>query len=401
MSNCLDTLPQLPPDAILSLMVAFRDDPAPRKVDLTVGVYKDRTGNTPIMRAVAAAERMIVEEQTTKVYTAPAGVTGFIDGIAHLVFGDETGSIRARAGAVQTPGGCGALRVGAELLRRANPEASILLGDPTWPNHMGLLGGAGLKLERYDSYASDKHAFDLGTMLEALARAAPGTIVLLQASCCNPTGADPTREQWGEILQVIGERGLVPFFDLAYPGLGSSLEADVHAIRAAARSLPEFLVAASCSKCFGLYRERTGALFVVAGSPTRRGALQSQVQSIARTMYSVPPAHGALLVDRVLADPALRQLWQAELAQMGGRLQELRAALVREVHALRRDVDLSWLARQRGMFSLLGLGPDDVTTLRERDHIYMLADSRVNIAGLNEDNVAIVARAIAPMLRQT
>lgn len=399
MSRILDTLPELPADAILSLMVAFREDATPTKVDLTVGVYKDRSGNTPIMRAIAAAERMIVEEQISKVYTAPAGVAGFIDGMARLVFGDEADAIRPRAGAVQAPGGCGALRVGAELVKRASPNASMLLGDPTWPNHMGLLGGAGLKLERFKCYDSVNHVFDVGPMLEALAKAAPGTVVLLQASCYNPTGADPTPEQWRDILHLIGDRELVPYFDLAYPGLGRSLDADVYAIREAARTLPEFLVAASCSKSFGLYRERTGALFAVAGSPARRAALQSQLQNIARTMYSMPPAHGALLVDRVLADPALRKIWHEELLEMGGRLQGLRAALVREVQVLRPDVDFSWLAKQQGMFSLVGLSPDDVKTLRERDHVYMVGDSRINIAGLNEDNVPVVAKAIAPLLR--
>jgi aspartate aminotransferase len=399
MSTDLDALPELPADAILSVMGAFRDDPTPGKVDLTVGVYRDESGRTPVMRAIAAAERALVEEQDTKAYMTPLGAPGFLEGMTRMVLGEVTDAIRPRCAVIQTPGGCGALRLGAELVNRARAGAPILLGEPTWALHDNLLGGAGLRLERFACYDDMHRRFEPGPMLDAMGRAARGTAVLLQASCYNPTGADPDTDQWREILRVIEARGLVPFFDVAYQGLGRDLDADVFALREAARTLPEFLVAVSCSKNFGLYRERTGVLCVVAGSTQRRRPLESQLLQIARTMYSMPPAHGALLVERVLSDPDLRATWRTELGEMAARLQSTRAALVRAVALLRPELDLGWLTRQQGMFSLLGISPGDVDLIRQRDHVYMLGDGRINIAGLNDDNVAAVARAVAPMLR--
>lgn len=395
----LDDLQELPPDSILSLVTAYRQDPHPDKIDLTVGVYRDPSGRTPVMGAVAAAERALIDAQVSKAYLAPAGVPGFLEGVHQLVFGELAGAIRPRAALLQTPGGCSALRIGAELLHRARPGSSILLGEPTWALHAALLAGGGLRLDRFPCYDPVRRRFAPGPMLDALRQAAPGTAVLLQASCYNPTGADADPDAWREILDVIEARGLVPFFDVAYQGLGLGLDADVGWVREAARRLPQFLVAVSCSKSFGLYRERTGMLCVVAGSAQRRGALESQLQDIARSMHSMPPAHGALLVEQVLSEPTLRGAWRAELAAMAARLQALRAALANGIATLRPDLDLAWLKRQQGMFSLLGIGPDDVRLLRERDHVYLVGDGRINIAGLNEDNLAAVARAVAPLLR--
>lgn len=395
MTAVLDNLPESSADPILSLMLAYRDDTSPTKVDLTVGVYKDPTGRTPIMRAVSLAERQLIVEQDSKAYTAPAGVPGFLDGMAQLVFGDAFSSVKTRVSAIQTVGGCAALRIGADLLARANPTTRLLLGDPTWSLHAALLDG-GLSVQRFPCYDTERRVFDTVAVLNALRQVPEGSAVLLQASCYNPTGADPGPDEWSAILQLMGQRGLVPFFDLAYAGLGLSLDEDAEPIRAAVRLLPEVIVAASCSKNFGLYRERTGALFVVAGSAQRRAAVQSQLESIARTLYSLPPAHGALLVERVLGDAALRAMWEGELAQMRRRLCNLRTSLAHEVHSIRSDLDLSWIVRQHGMFSLLGLRPDQVRTLRERDHVYLAADSRINIAGLNEAQIAPVAAAIAP-----
>jgi len=395
----LDSLQELPPDSITSLMTAYRQDPFPAKLDLTIGVYRDRTGRTPVMSAVATAEHALINAQSSKAYLAPAGVPGFLEGIHDLVFGELAQSIRPRSALIQTPGGCSALRIGAEILHRARAGSSILLGEPTWALHEGLLAGGGLRLDRFPCYDSASRRFVPGPMLDALRRAAAGTAILLQASCYNPTGANPDPDSWREILDVIEARGLVPFFDVAYQGLGRGLDADVAWVREAARRLPQFLVAVSCSKSFGLYRERTGLLCAVAGSAERRGAIESQLQNIARSMHSMPPAHGALLVERVLTDPTLRETWQAELAAMAARLQALRGTLAGEIAALRPELDLGWLTRQQGMFSLLGIGPDDVRLLRERHHVYLVGDGRINIAGLNEDNLATVAQALAPLLR--
>ena len=393
-----DTLETLPPDPILGLSTAFREDKSPDKVDLSVGVYRDRSGNTPVMLAIAAAESALVDEQSTKVYLPPAGVPAFREEIFKLAMGPDAAALRPRCAVIQAPGGCGALRLGAELVQRASPGALVHLSDPTWPNHGPLMAGAGLKLGKYPYCKPLSHVLDWAAMLQALQAAPRGSLVMLQASCHNPTGIDPDAGQWSEILDVVAERGVIPFFDMAYQGLGGGLDADAWPIREAARRVPEMLVALSCSKSFGLYRERTGALVVLAGDADRAKAIESQANKAARSMYSMPPSHGGLLTARVLGDPDLAAQWRQELADMAARLRMLRQALADGIAAARPGTDASWLTRQQGMFSLLGLTPDAVTTLREQHHIYMGFDSRVNIAGLSEDNVARVAALIAPHL---
>ncbi len=394
-----EKLETLPPDPILGLASAFREDPSPDKVDLSVGVYRNRAGQTPIMEAVLAAERELIAKQSTKSYLPPAGAPAFREEIFRLVLGDPAAALRARTAVIQAPGGCGALRLGAELVHRARPGATVLLGDPTWPNHAPLLTGGGLAIARHPYYDATRHAVDLQPMLDALDRAPEGTLVLLQASCHNPTGADPDEDQWRSILAAVERRRLVPFFDIAYQGLGDDLDRDAFAIREAARRLPEVIVAVSCSKSFGLYRERTGALIILGDDAAHARAIESQANKAARAMYSMPPGHGALIAERILGDPTLAVNWRRELAGMAARLRALREAFVAAVQAARPDVDLGWLARQRGMFSLLGLPAEAVRELRERHHVYMGLDSRVNIAGLSEDNVGRVAELVAPHLR--
>jgi len=393
-----EKLETLPPDPILGLSAAFREDPSPDKVDLSVGVYKDRSGTTPVMAAVREAERAILDAQSTKVYLPPAGVPGFREAIFSLALGEEAAGLRSRATIIQAPGGCGALRLGAEMVQRAAPGATVHLSDPTWPNHAPLLMGGGLRTARYPYYDGAGHSLTLQPMLDALSAIEAGSMVLLQASCHNPTGLDPDREQWSAILDVMAQRRLVPFFDIAYQGLGDDFDADAWSIREATRRLPEMLIAVSCSKNFGLYRERIGALIFVGADAAQARAFESQANKAARSMYSMPPGHGGLIVDRILADPALRAPWQAEVAAMAARLRWLRQALADGIAAARPGLDASWLTRQRGMFSLLGVPPAAVTVLREEHHIYMGFDSRVNIAGLSEDNVARVATLVAPHL---
>jgi len=393
-----ENLETLPPDPILGLSVAFREDTSPGKVDLSVGVYKDRSGVTPVMAAVQVAERALIEAQLTKVYLPPAGAPGFREGIFSLVMGSTGADHRARTAVLQAPGGCGALRLGAELIHRAVPGATVLLSDPTWPNHGPLLSGGGLRLARHAYFDAASRQLTLQPMLDALEAAAPGTVVLLQASCHNPTGLDPDRDQWRAILDVVAARRLVPFFDIAYQGLGDDLDADAWAIREAAGRLPEMLVAVSCSKSFGLYRERTGALLVLGEDAGRARAVESQANKAARSMYSMPPGHGGLIVERILNDATLQAAWREELGEMAGRLKGLRRAFAAAVEAARPGFDAGWITRQRGMFSLLGVPPEAVRKLREEEHLYMGLDSRINVAGLSEDNVERVATLVAPHL---
>jgi len=393
-----EKLETLPPDPILGVAVAFREDRSPDKVDLSIGVYKDRSGVTPVMRAVQKAERALIEAQDTKVYLPPSGAPGFRESIFSLVMGDGAAGLRSRAAVIQAPGGCGALRLGAELIHRAAPAARVLMSDPTWPNHGPLLSGGGLQAGQHRYFDALAHRLTLQPMLDALEAAAPGTVVLLQASCHNPTGVEPDQAQWHQILDVVASRRLVPYFDIAYQGLGDDLDFDAWPVREAARRIPEILVALSCSKNFGLYRERTGALVVIGEDAGRVKAVESQANRAARSMYSMPPGHGGLIVERILTDPTLEADWRAELATMAARLRSLRELLAAAITASRPGFDASWLTRQRGMFSLLGISADAVRQLREAHHIYMGLDSRINVAGLNEDNAERVARLVAPHL---
>lgn len=392
-----DALDIAPADTILGLMAAYQADPAHDKIDLTVGVYRNDAGATPVPAAVHEAERRLLDTEGTKIYLPPAGSPGFRERIADLVLGPRAGEVRERATVLQTPGGCGALRLGAELYARAG-GGTVYLSTPTWGNHEALLTGAGLPITRYPYYRSAEHRLDAEGMLSALATAPAGSLVLLQASCHNPTGADLDAADRRAVLDTIAERDLVPFFDMAYQGLGDDTEADAAFVREAAARLPEMLVAVSCSKNFGLYRERTGALIAVGAGAAAKAPLESQANQIARAMYSMSPAHGALLVETVLGDAELERRWRDELAGMAARVRHLRAGLARALAQRRPDLDTTWLARQKGMFSLLGLAPETVATLRDQAHLYMVGDSRINLAGLTETNIPRVAEVLAPHL---
>jgi len=392
----------LNPDAILGLMTKFRADPSPAKFDLGVGVYRDPAGNTPVLDCVRRAERTVLAAQTTKSYVNAAGREEFNAAVEALVLG---GSHPARAGrrvrTVQAPGGCGALRVGAELIRAAAPATTVYVSDPTWGNHIPLLGSSGLRLERYPYYDPAMHELRFEAMLERLETAAAGDVVLLHACCHNPSGADLDAGQWEILIDLMQRRRLVPFLDLAYQGFGEDLEADVAAVRSVAESLPEVLIATSYSKNLGLYRERVGALIVVSDSESRADAVHSHVLQIARSIYSMPPDHGAAIAACIFADPELRAAWVGELAVMRNRIQDMRALLARHLGIATGDDAFAFIAGQRGMFSLLGVTPAVVDRLREQHHIYMTSDSRMNLAGIMPHNVAYVAGAIAAELGAT
>jgi aspartate aminotransferase len=394
-----ERLERLSEDSILGLMAAFRADDDPRKVDLGVGVYRDAAGATPVLECVRKAERAILDEQSTKAYVSAAGNPAFNAAIERLVFGESHpvhGSGRLRT--IQGVGGCGALRLGAELIRQASPEAVIHLSKPTWANHLPLLSGAGLKLERYPYYDGASGAIDFEGMLAALSVLPAEAVVVLHASCHNPTGADLSEGQWRTLLDVFKRRRLLPFIDMAYQGLGVGVDEDAFGIRLFAAELPQLLVAVSCSKNFGLYRERTGALHMLTAAGPAADAALSQEVRIARRMYSMPPDHGAAIVAAILASPELRAEWMREAGQMRERMAGLRRQLVARLRATCPWQDFGFIAAQHGMFSLLGLTGDQVRRLRSEHHIYMTDDSRINLAGLRTENIQYFANSVAQVL---
>ena len=390
-----ETLSRLSEDAILGVMAKYRADPSPLKIDLGVGVYRDADGRTPVLDCVRTAERRILDAEVTKTYVAPAGREEFNAAVVDLVLGREHRAVAdRRVIAVQTPGGCGALRVGAELLRAAAAGVSIHVSDPTWANHLPLLGGAGLRLQRYPYYDAAAHRLDFDGMIGELERAPTGDVVLLHACCHNPTGADLDDDQWLAVADLVSRRGLLPFLDLAYQGFGDGLDADARGVRLIANLVPECLIATSFSKNLGLYRERVGALLAVGANAERAAAIRSHVLQIARSIYSMPPDHGAAIAAEVLTDPVLRRAWIAELATMRERVRTMRGLLADSLRRHGGDRSYDYLEHQRGMFSLLGAPAAVVERLREEFHVYMTGDGRMNLAGLTPSNVDPLAQAI-------
>lgn len=395
----LERLDRLPPDPILGLMAAFRADNDPHKVDLGVGVYRDDQGDTPILKAVRQAEQAVLARQNTKSYVAAAGNPGFNQAMEKLVFGaDHPALTGGRVRTIQAPGGCGALRLGAELIRAASPDSVVHISTPTWANHIPLLSGCGLKLERYPYFDPATGGVNFSAMTGALERLPPRSVVLLHASCHNPTGADLTDAQWRELLGLVKSRNLLPFIDMAYQGLGGGVVEDAYGIRLFCSELPEVTVAVSCSKNFGLYRERTGALHVVTETKTAADAVLTQLVRIARSIYSMPPDHGAAIVLEILDHSALRELWTEEVAGMRKRIQGLRHEAVRQLKEACPQRDFGFIATQRGMFSYLGVTVEQVRELQSRHHVYMTDDSRINIAGLRRENLEYFAKAVAKVL---
>ncbi|MEQ5827754.1 aspartate/tyrosine/aromatic aminotransferase [Sulfitobacter sp. NFXS29] len=386
-----ETLKAQPADKILALVQAYREDPRDTKIDLGVGVYKDASGNTPVMRAVKAAEQRIWENQDTKVYTGLAGDPAYTNAMAALVLGDAVprGAIAAAA----TPGGTGAVRQAFELVRMANPGARVFVSDPTWPNHLSILSYLGMEVVNYRYFDSATGGVNFDGMIEDLKTAKKGDVVLLHGCCHNPTGANLNSSEWDAVIDVLQSTGAVPMIDIAYQGFGDGLEADAAATRKVASSVPECLIAASCSKNFGIYRERTGILMLVA-SEAAQGLNQATLAFLNRQNYSFPPDHGARIVSTILTDDALKADWKAELEDVRNAMLALREQLAGELQRLSGSDRFGFLAQHRGMFSRLGTTPDKVEALREKHGIYMVGDSRMNIAGLNQNSVPILARAI-------
>ena len=388
-------LERLPEDPILGLSAQCKQDDNPHKVDLTLGVYKDKDGITPVFEAVKQAQAQIAEEEITKVYIPQAGDPGFNDGIRQLLMGEGSAALSAgRVGVVQTPGGCGGLRIGAELVKIANPTARVWVSKPTWANHIPLIGSVGLDIEEYRYYNPDSHGVDAEGMLADLGIARTGDVVLLHGCCHNPCGADLSREQWQALVELCGQRGLLPFIDIAYQGMGEGLEEDAWGLRHAVECLPEVIVAASCSKNMGLYRERTGAAVFVGKDGDAAGILTSQGMKAARKIYSMPPAHGGIIAGRILNDDALGAIWREELAAMCVRINGLRELLDERLSAA-SGRDFGFIRREKGMFSFLGLDVQQVDRLREEFSIYMVGSSRINVAGVNDNNIDYLAESVA------
>ena len=386
-----ETLKAQPADKILALVQAYREDPRDTKIDLGVGVYKDASGNTPVMRAVKAAEQRIWENQDTKAYTGLAGDPAYSNAMAALVLGDAVprGAIAAAA----TPGGTGAVRQAFELVRMANPDARVFVSDPTWPNHLSILSYLGMEVVNYRYFDSATGGVNFDGMIEDLKTAKKGDVVLLHGCCHNPTGANLNSSEWDAVIEALQSTGAVPMIDIAYQGFGDGLEADAAATRKVASSVPECLIAASCSKNFGIYRERTGILMLVA-SEAAQGLNQATLAFLNRQNYSFPPDHGARIVSTILTDDELKADWMAELEDVRNAMLALREQLAGELQRLSGSDRFGFLAQHRGMFSRLGTTPDKVEALREKHGIYMVGDSRMNIAGLNQNSVPILARAI-------
>jgi len=394
----LETLTRVPPDPILGVSAAFQKDESPDKVDLGVGVYKDEAGKTPVPRAVKRAEQELLAGQTSKTYLSPIGNPGFNAQVAALTLGSDLAGRKGDLALAQAPGGSGALRLGAALLTTARPGSSIHVSDPTWANHIPLLGSAGLKIEQYPYYDAARNTLQFDRMLATLDALAPGSLVLLHACCHNPTGQDLDPAQWAAVADVLAQRRLVPFLDMAYQGLGEDLDRDAASIRLIAKAVPELLIAVSCSKNFGIYRERTGLLIALTAGSEPAGIVAGQLGRLARTLWSMPPDHGAAVVDRVLATPELRQDWMLELQHMANRINSLRALLADKLSAATQQ-DFGWIKQQRGMFSRLPLSSAQVQTAREQHHLYMAPDGRINIAGISPANVDRVAQSLASILR--
>jgi len=395
-----ETLKPMPPDAILGIMTLFRADKDPGKIDLSVGVYQDEQGLTPVLASVKRAEKAIIEAQDSKTYVAIAGNAGFNSGIAELLYGKDHPALKGgRVATVQTPGGSGGLSVAGHLLARSKPNARVYVSDPSWPNHIPLLKMSGLELETYPYYDYAHHRVDFDAMVGKLDKAKAGEIVLIHGCCHNPCGADLSREQWEALTQLCERRGLVPFIDLAYQGLSEGLEEDAYGARLMASRLPEVVVVSSCSKNLGLYRERVGAASFVSATPEASKLVLANASNVARGIYSMPPDHGAAIVSYILHDAGLRAQWVKELEEMRGRLNGLRKLLVDKLAARKTPIDFSFIAKERGMFSFLGITKEQVIRLRDEFHIYMVESSRVNIAGINHSNVDTVADAIAAVLK--
>ncbi len=394
-----ESISPAPPDAILGLTDAFKADPNPQKINLGVGVYKDESGQTPILTAVKKAEARLLEKETTKSYLPISGAPAYATGVQELLLGEGHALIsEGRIQTAHTPGGTGGLRVGGDFLKKFRPDASIWVSNPTWANHKAVFQASGFSVKEYAYYDAENQSLDFDALLEALSTVPAGDVVLLHVCCHNPTGVDPSPAQWEKIAAVAEVAGWFPFFDFAYQGFGTSVEADRYPLELFAGKNLEFGVAASFSKNFGLYNERTGSFSIAGPDKSAVAAAFSHVKTVIRSNYSNPSRHGGAIVEEVLADPALRQEWLDELDTMRDRIKELRTALVEGLSSRGIDRDFGFIAEQNGMFSFSGLNADQVKILKEQNSIYIVGSGRINVAGINRENLDPLCDAIAAVM---
>ena len=392
-----ESVPVNPPDAIFGLNELFKNDSNDKKINLTVGVYKDATGQTPIMHSVKQAEKILLEKSTTKSYLPIDGSAAYRSSVTKLVLGEQLAG-SAFAATAQTPGGTVSLRVAGELVRRVLGVKTIWMSNPSWANHPKIFGEAGLDLKTYDYLDDDGTGLDFAKVKASLSGASAGEAILLHAVCHNPTGVDLSPEQWAELGDLVKEKSLVPIFDFAYQGFGTGLEEDAFPIRQFVKSGGEAIVCNSFSKNFGLYGERVGGMMAVCQNADQAAAMQSQIKSTIRMMYSNPPIHGGAIVETILNDASLRKTWEEELTSIRSRIVDLRSKFVNKMSALVPVKDFGYINQQRGMFSYSGLTKDQAETLRNDHSIYILGSGRINIAGMNTENMDRLCEAIASVL---
>ncbi|MBQ8707216.1 MAG: aspartate/tyrosine/aromatic aminotransferase [Succinivibrionaceae bacterium] len=394
-----DKVTAAPADPILGLTEEFRNDTNPNKINLGVGVYKNDKGETPVLNCVKKAEKIILDTEKTKSYLSIPGTAEYGKLVQELVFGTGHEIISsARACSAQAPGGTGALRIGADFLSQQKIAKKIWISNPTWVNHFKVFGAAGFETEQYSYYRPDTHGLDFEGMKEDLKKAKAGDVVLLHGCCHNPTGIDPTPEQWEELAKLTKELGLLPFFDFAYQGLGNGLNEDAQGVRIFAKYHREFLVSSSFSKNFGLYNERVGAITIVSDSADRSAVVFSQLKIAIRSNYSNPPAHGAKIVQTVLSDAQLRAEWENEVAEMRSRIKSMRNLMVQKLQALGVNQDFSFINGQNGMFSFSGLNKEQVARLKSEFGVYIVGSGRINVAGITTSNIDALCNAIAKVL---
>jgi aspartate aminotransferase len=391
-----DSLPTHPEDKILRIMQLYRDDPRAEKIDLGVGVYKNAAGLTPIMQSVKAAEKRLWETEDTKSYVGLLGAPDFSDAMAGLVLGNAVP--RENIACAATPGGTGAVRQAFEMIQMVSPDAVVWVSDPSWGNHVSILNYLGISNSNYRYFEFSTGELDFEGMLEDLNGAKPGDVVLLHGCCHNPTGVNLTKGQWQKVSDMMVKNGLIPMVDIAYQGFGNGLDEDAFGVRLVASTCPETLIAASCSKNFGVYRERTGIFMGVSQDAGKVGLLQANMAYLNRQNFSFPPDHGARLVTMVLNDPQLRADWEAELEEVRSGMLDLRQQLAAELQRQTNSNRFGFITDHNGMFSMLGLSEEQVGKLRDDHGVYAVGDSRINIAGLSKDTVPILAKAIASVL---
>lgn len=395
-----ETLPSAPPDAIIAMIAKSAADTNPDKIDLGVGIYQDKAGATPVMRAVKTAEQRLLASEDTKKYVGILGAQDYCSALSELLLGQDN-PLRAsgRIAMAQAAGGSGALRLGAEIIKLAHPGAVIWVSTPTWANHVPLLGAAGLTLRSYPYYNPETQSIDFDAMCDHLrAHAKPGDVVVLHGCCHNPTGADLSPAQWDAVCQLVLKKNMLPFVDIAYLGMGGGLDADTYGLRAIAAACPEAVIAASCSKNFGLYRERTGLVMIIAADAHAADLARGQLSITMRRMISMPPNHGAAIVTEILTDAELRTDWQAELEEMRTRMIHLRTGLANALRVQGREQMAGAIAAQSGMFSLLPVTPAQAETLRNEHSVYLLNSGRINVAGIAEARIDALAHSILSVL---